>query len=119
MPPEFHRRPLSRAGSALGFLRLLFLLGDFLDGLLRGFLGRLLGFLRRFLRGLLGLLRHHFRGGFLRRLLHLLGGFPRFLDHGHGGLFGGFGGGADSLRHVFQNRFVVVHIVPQCLTVVI
>jgi hypothetical protein len=105
---SFHRRPLARAGSAPGFLRLLVLLGGFLCG----FLGGLLGFLRRFLCGFLGglfglLLRRRFLHGFLGRFLGFLLGL---LDHWHGGRFGD---GACGFRRLYRNGCIVVHVIPQ------
>ena len=112
----FTRRPWERPGSN----QRLTSWPSFSWRLLRGFLAGLLGrFLHRgFLDGLLGLLgfllRRCLGRRFLDRLLGLLGGLLDLLDHGLGGFRGGGCRAAHRIGHLFENRFIVVHIIPQC-----
>ena len=122
-PPGFHPEAFVRDAGGdqrFDFLAFFFFFGGFLRGLLDGLFGRLFrrGFLASFLAGLLGLLGfllrrrlgHRFLGGFLG----LPGGLLDLLDHRLGGFRGRRCGTAHRIRHLFENRFIVVHVVPQC-----
>src|SRR5882724_314206 len=96
--------------SALRLLGFLSLFCGFLGGLLGRFLRR--RFFLRFLGSLFGFFRL-----LLRRLFHgLLGSLLGLLDDGLGGFFRRVSGTAHRVGHRFQNRFLIVHVVPQELS---